>query len=146
MPPTKHLAVKQRLLATTAKMLTTTAPSHLSVEELCRVAKVSKPTFYRYFQGKEALMTEWLLSQANLEMYRHMSEIAAHGPSPTGRIFGIVRCATLQIENPNYIGCETHRGLFVSPDLLELRAAAHKRKQWVLKAIRRELVGHVGDR
>lgn len=64
----KRAAVRRKILDVCAELFRTKGFDETSVDEITRGAEISRQTFFNYFTGKEAVLTElgleWLRSQA----------------------------------------------------------------------------------
>jgi AcrR family transcriptional regulator len=57
----------------------------ITVEEILKEAGISRPTFYRWFTGKDQVL-EKIVRRANDDLLRRMSEAVAHAQGLAGRI------------------------------------------------------------
>ena len=67
-PPNAELSTRRRILAATLVVLARSGRKRLMVSEVAAEAKVSRPTLYRYFPSKEALLDAFgLYEQDNFD-------------------------------------------------------------------------------
>ena len=66
MPATRSETARHAILAATSELLATEGYDHLTIEGIAARAKVGKPTIYRWWPSKSALIAECLVDQALL--------------------------------------------------------------------------------
>jgi AcrR family transcriptional regulator len=67
-PPSAELSTRRRILAATFVVLTRSGRKRMMLSEVAAEAKVSRPTLYRYFPSKEALLDAFgLYEQDNFD-------------------------------------------------------------------------------
>jgi AcrR family transcriptional regulator len=105
----------------------------VGVDDIAAASRLSKPTLYRHFDSKEALVRAYL-DQRHDNLTRQLRQAIATVP-PNRRPLAIIDWLCTSIVDNNFNGCAFVRAYAEAPSDREIRKRAEKRKRVLLEAI-----------
>lgn len=104
-PPTARRAsgARERILDSAAVLFYDSGIRAVGVDRLIAAASVTKATFYKYFESKDALVLEYLAGRADDERARWAERCNA-AATPVEALRGIVEGAIAEISAPGFRG------------------------------------------
>src|SRR5262249_6655755 len=105
----------------------------VGVDDIVAASRLSKPTLYRHFDSKEALVRAYL-DQRHDALTRQLGEAIAAVP-PTRRPLAVIDWLCASIVDSDFNGCAFVRAHAEAPRDRQIRTRAEKRKRVLLETI-----------
>lgn len=104
----QSIETEKNLLKTAVRLIEKNGYNNVSVDRICREAKVAKGTFYLYFKSKTDILLE-ILSEINVEMFKNKTWVDS--VSPEQQLIEYTHC---------YLGVVTQQGHEFSKVILKI--------------------------